>query len=162
MIISDKLIYALMFASTLGCGLNAGLFFIFSNTIMGALARLKSSEGVVAMQSINRVILNPFFFIVFFGTAVTCFLLALFIVGRWQYQNAIYIFTGSLFYLLGCILVTIVCNVPRNEALDVLDPKSDEATDLWTRYLKEWTAWNHVRTISCVLGAVSFIIAISK
>ena len=50
-----------------GAGLNGGLFFIFSNTVMSALGRLPTRNGAGAMQAINEVILNPLFFVVFLG-----------------------------------------------------------------------------------------------
>jgi hypothetical protein len=60
----------LIFSAVIGAGLNAGLFFIFSVCIMGALARLPAEQGIAAMQAINVVILNPLFLLVFMGTAV--------------------------------------------------------------------------------------------
>ena len=138
----------------------AGVFFIFSNTVMSALARLQPPQGIAAMQSINRTILNPLFFVAFLGTAATSILLAISLLWRWQQPGAVYILAGSLLYLVGAILVTIVFNVPMNEDLETLEPESVEAANLWTRYLTNWTAWNHVRTVASFLGAVSFILAL--
>lgn len=156
----DNLFFTLTLLSALGCGLMAGVFFIFSNTVMSALARLQPPQGIAAMQSINRTILNPLFFVAFLGTAATSILLAISLLWRWQQPGAVYILAGSLLYLVGAILVTIVCNVPMNEALETVEPESVESANLWTRYLTNWTAWNHVRTIASFLGAVSFILAL--
>ena len=114
------------------------------------------------MQSINRVILNPLFFLVFLGTAIACLILMISLYWRWEEAGSVYLLAGSLLYLVGTILVTIVFNVPRNEALDKLEPDSREAAELWSRYLREWTAWNHVRTLTCTLGLVSFILALRQ
>ena len=78
------LLLALMLLSALGSGLMAGLFFIFSVTIMDALGRLPPAQGIAAMQSINVVILSPIFFAVFFGTAALCLVLAVWSVVVWQ------------------------------------------------------------------------------
>jgi len=156
----DNLFFTLTLLSALGCGLMAGVFFIFSNTVMSALARLQPPQGIAAMQSINRTILNPLFFVAFLGTAATSILLAISLLWRWQQPGAVYILAGSLLYLVGAILVTIVCNVPMNEDLETVEPESVEAANLWTRYLTNWTAWNHVRTVASFLGAVSFILAL--
>ena len=118
----DSLQFALIFVAALGCGLMAGVFFIFSNTVMKALARLQPPQGIAAMQSINNTILNPLFFIVFLGTAVTCIVLAVSLLWRGQQLGAVYLLGGSLLYLAGTILVTIVFNVPMNEALDKVEP----------------------------------------
>jgi len=156
----DWLFYTIALWAALGCRLMAGIFFIFSNTVMSALARLQPRQGIAAMQAINRTILNPLFFAVFFGTAAVCILLAASLLWRWHQPEAGYLMAGSLLYLVGNILVTIVFNVPMNESLDVLEPESVEAADTWAGYLTRWTAWNHVRTVSALLGALAFILAL--
>ncbi|PTR10630.1 hypothetical protein C8R32_101160 [Nitrosospira sp. Nsp5] len=63
----DELLFPLTFLAVLGCGLMAGLFFVFSNSVMKVLARLHPESGIAAMQSINIVIINPLFLTVFLG-----------------------------------------------------------------------------------------------
>lgn len=63
----DDLIFVLTFASALGCGLIAGVFFAFSAFVMKALARLPPVQGIAAMQAINVAVLNRWFFAAFFG-----------------------------------------------------------------------------------------------
>src|SRR5205823_12746917 len=155
-------IYLLTFVVALGSGLVAGIFFAFSNFVMRALARIPPAQGVAAMQSINVVVLNKWFFAVFFGTAVCCLVLAISSFVRWQKPGAGYLLVGSLLYLIGTVLVTIACNVPLNDALAAVDPSSAEAGRVWTNYLKNWTTWNHVRTIAALAAAASFIVAICR
>lgn len=158
----DHILFLLTLYSTIGCGLMAGIFFIFSNTVMSALGGLRPAEGISAMQSINRVILNPLFFAVFMGTAVSCLIVALFQIWKPQPSTNVYLLSGSLLYLIGSILVTIVKNVPMNNALDKVESESDEGAKLWEMYLSEWTAWNHVRTVACLLASILLIIALMK
>lgn len=54
----------------------------------------------------------------------------------------------------------MVFNVPLNNALAAADPTSPEGAGLWTRYLREWTAWNHLRTATGVAALGSFILAL--
>jgi len=56
----------LIVVSALGSGLVGGIFFAFSNFVMKALARVPPAQAVSAMQSINVVVLNKWFFAVFF------------------------------------------------------------------------------------------------
>ena len=156
----ENLQLVLTFVAALGCGLMAGVFFIFSNTVMSALARLESPQGIAAMQAINNTILNPLFFVVFLGSAATCILLTISLLWRWQQPGAVYLLGGSLLYLVGNILVTIIFNVPMNESLDTVKPESDEAATMWARYLTHWTAWNHVRTAASLLAAATFILGL--
>lgn len=145
---ADKLIFALTFVSALGCGLMAGFFFAFSIVVMKALAHLPPSQGIAAMQSKNIVVINPMFMTAFFGTAATCLALAGSSFFRWHKPSAAYLLAGSLLYLVGTILVTMVFNVPRNDALAVVDPASVEGANLWSGYVSGWTAWNHVRPLA--------------
>jgi uncharacterized membrane protein len=110
------------------------------------------------MQSINVVVLNPWFFTAFFGTAAVCMVLAVLALFTWSASRALYLLAGSLLYLAGSIVVTIACNVPLNDALAAVNPYSAEGAALWTRYLANWTAWNHVRTAAS-FGAVALFIA---
>lgn len=156
----NDLFFALTLFAALGCGLMSGLFFIFSNTVMSALAQLPPSQGIAAMQAINRIILNPLFFVAFLGTAATCITVVISLVWRWQQPGTLYLLIGSLLYLGGVMVVTIIFNVPMNESLDAMKPESVEAGNLWAKYLVDWTAWNHVRTVTALLGTASFILAL--
>ncbi|MBD9636952.1 DUF1772 domain-containing protein [Ensifer sp. ENS07] len=150
------LIPALAFAAAIGSGLMAGLFFIFSVCIMQALSRLPPEQGIAAMNAINVVIQNPIFLSAFMGTALLA--LALVVVafisggeGRW------WLAAGGIAYVVGVLLVTIVFNVPMNDALAAAAP-GQAATDLWhERYLTDWVWWNHVRTWASI-GALAFFV----
>lgn len=156
----DQLLFALTLCAALGCGLIAGLFFAFSVSVMKALARLPSAEGIAAMQSINTVIINPVFLAAFFGTGAACVLALISSLVWWHEPGAVYLFAGGALYLVGTVLVTIVFNVPRNEALASVAPTDPESATLWTGYVTGWTAWNHVRTLAALAAAASFSIAL--
>lgn len=144
----------------LGCGLAAGVFFAFSTFVMPALARLKPSEGIAAMQSINITAINPLFMIVLFGTACACLFLVISVVLHRNQSHAAYLLIASLVYLLGTIGVTIGCNVPLNDALATVEPRSAEGATLWSHYLNNWTLWNHVRTVAALSAAALFTLAV--
>jgi len=156
----DGLVFVLAFVSALGCGLIAGIFFAFSNFVMKSLARLPAAHGIATMQAINVDVLNRWFFAAFFGTALCCLVLAVLSFFRWDKPDAIYLLAGTLLYLIGTILVTIIFNVPLNDSLAAVDPTSAHAGHLWTTYVKSWTAWNHVRTVAAFAAAASFITAL--
>lgn len=164
----DQLHDVLLLAALLGCGVIAGVFFAFSTFVMKALLRLPSGEGIAAMQAINITVLNPWFLGVFLGTAVICIILlgvSLFLVNQ---SGAGYVIAGSVLYLVGCFLVTVVFNVPKNEVLANIDESkvdalkvdalTDNAESFWRNYVDEWTKWNHVRMIASLLAAACFAI----
>ena len=156
----ERILPIVTFVSALGAGLIGGAFFAFSSFVMGALARLPAPHGIAAMQSISIVVINPVFLGVMFGTGAACIGLIAAAVLRWQTPGAAYLLSGGLVYLIGCILVTMVCNVPRNNALAALDPNTVEAATLWSNYVPAWTAWNHVRMAASVVASALFILAL--
>lgn len=156
---ADSLLFVLKLLAALGCGLIAGAFFAFSSFVMRALARLQPAQGISAMQSINIVVINPLFLGVFLGTAVLCVLLAGFSLLVWDRPGAAFLLGGSLLYFVGTFLVTMMFNVPLNNALAKADPGSPESASLWTHYVSRWTVWNHVRTAAALGAAALFTIA---
>jgi uncharacterized membrane protein len=158
----DRLLFALTLFSALGCGLIGGVFFAFSSFVMNALARLPAAQGIAAMQSINVVVINPLFMTAFLGTAAACVLLGASSLLRWREPGAAYILAGSLLYFVGTFLVTILFNVPRNNALAAVAPASAEGAGLWTVYVSSWTAWNHVRTVASLAAAALLIAALMR
>jgi len=158
----DELMFGLTLAAALGAGLVAGIFFAFSAFIMTALGRLPPDGGISAMQSINVAVLNPVFFLVFFGTAVAALILAIAAFAGWSPSRSLYLLAGALFYLAGTIFVTMAFNVPLNNKLAATSPKSAEGASVWKTYLSAWTAWNHMRTIAALGACASFILALSE
>jgi uncharacterized membrane protein len=156
----DRLLTVVTACSALGCGLIAGVFYAFSTFVMGALGRLPAPQGIATMQSINIVVINPLFLGVFVGAAVLCAVLAAGALFGWAGPHPTLMLTGAVLYVVGTFLVTMVFNVPRNDALAALDPASADAAAYWARYLTSWTAWNHVRTAAALAAAACFTIAL--
>lgn len=148
----------LTFLAILATALNAGLFFIFSVCIMAAFARLTPAEGAAAMNAINVVIQNPWFFSAFFGGALLSLVMA--ILGFMQGgAGGLMAAAGGIVFLVAVIGVTIVFNVPLNNALAATPAGSAEQAALWQRYLDVWTMWNHVRTLGSLAAVGLFALA---
>lgn len=158
----DRYLFFLTFTAAIGCGLIAGVFFAFSTFVMPALARLQPSQGITAMQSINITAINPLFMLALFGTAVACLFILISTLLHWHRSGTIYLSIGSLLYLVGTILVTMLGNVPLNNALAKVEPDSIEGATLWAKYLTDWTFWNHVRTLADLAASAMFIFSLPK
>jgi uncharacterized membrane protein len=156
----DGWLFVLTLVTALGCGLVAGFFFAYSASVMQALARRPPAEGLAAMQSINIVVINPLVMGALFGTALACIAVIVGAVLDWGDPHAVYLVIGAAVYLVGAILVTGAYNVPRNDAIAKLDPNSPDAAGAWNRYVKEWTAANHIRTLSSLAAATLLTIAL--
>jgi uncharacterized membrane protein len=159
---TDSPLFVLTLCSALGWGLVAGAFFAFSTFIMKALGRLPPGQGIAAMQSINVTVINPAFMGALFGTAAACVFLAVTALQSWQEHGEIYLLAGSLLYVLGTVGVTMVFNVPLNNALAAVAPDSAEGARLWRHYLARWTAWNHVRTVAALASAAGLTVSLWK
>ncbi|HEY9597532.1 MAG TPA: anthrone oxygenase family protein [Cyanophyceae cyanobacterium] len=160
MAITNHLPFAMTLFSALGCGLIAGVFFAFSSFVMPALARLQAAQGIAAMQSINITVINPLFMGAFLGTAAACIYLTISSLLKWRQLGTTYLLVGSLLYLIGTFLVTIVFNVPLNDALAAVKPDSTDGANVWANYLVNWTFWNHIRTLAALAATASFITAL--
>jgi len=160
MTIIDYSLLALKIVTAVGCGLVAGVFFGFSTFVMNALGRLQPPQGIAAMQSINITAINPLFMTAIFGTGAVCLFWTVFSLLNWHEASSAYLLAGSLLYLYGTVIVTILVNVPLNDALATVDPASAEGANLWIKYLAEWTLWNHARTIAPLVSAIFFTLAL--
>ncbi len=112
------------------------------------------------MQSINVTVLNLWFLGLFFGTGLVCIAVLIHSLYHWGEAATALRAGGSILYLAGTILVTIVFNVPRNERLAAVNPADPESAARWAGYLSSWTAWNHVRSVASAAAAASFAVAL--
>jgi uncharacterized membrane protein len=147
-------------ATALGCGLVAGVFAAFSTFVMPALRRLPAAQGIAAMQSINRTAVRAPFMTLFFGAAVLCVVTIVWAARSWGDDAAPWALAAGILYLVGTIGLTIVRNVPLNDALEGPDPADPGAAGLWARYLRAWTAWNGVRAVAAAVAAGLLIAAV--
>ena len=151
---------ALTLVCALGCGLAAGVWFAFSAFVMDGLKRLPPGQGIAAMQAINRSAVTPLFMSALFGTALVCLALAVWAGASWHQVRAPWVLAGSLLYLVGTIGVTSAANVPLNTGLERLRPQTTAAAAQWTRYLRQWTTWNHARGVSSLAASGSLVVAL--
>jgi uncharacterized membrane protein len=142
----------LTMVTTLGCALMAGLFFGFSTLVMPALARLPTPRAIVGMQAVNAAAFRPAFLVVFVGTALACVLVVFVSLAGLGAPGAPLRLAGAAVYLLGSLLLTVVYHLPRNDALDGVDPGGPDARARWEAFVVGWTAWNHVRCAAALVA----------
>ena len=152
----DRIADSLTFTAAIGSGIVAGMFYAFSTFIMAALGKLPAENGIAAMQSINITVINPLFMLAFMGTGLVC--LAIAIGAFWTGERLAPV--AAALYIVGCIGVTMACNVPLNDALAGAQANTAEAAQLWSRYLRDWTFWNHVRTAASLLAAILLTVSL--
>jgi len=158
----NSVITVTVIVALIGSALIGGIFFAFSCFIMKALARLPSREGIAAMQSINVVVLNPLFFVLFIGTAIISLFVSILSIIGWEMPASPYYLTAAVIYLVGTFLVTGMGNVPLNNQLASITVNDSVANDLWQHYLVKWTRLNTIRTASATVAALIIVIGLLK
>ena len=140
----------------------AGLFYVYSYSVNPGLNRLSDSAYLEAMQSINRAILNPVFFVGFLGAPI------LLPLSTWQHYNQPIsvrfwlLVCASVIYIIGVFGVTILGNVPLNDALDsfrLQEASLDEIAAQRTSFELPWNRLNMIRTTASVVTCIITIAA---
>ena len=112
---SETIILALAILLT---GLMAGIFFTWSNAVKPGIGKLSDIEYLRALQSMNRVILNNAFKIIFLGAIIAVVLVPVFYYNLYP-RNIFWLFVFTLIiYWIGVFGVTASGNIPLNEILD--------------------------------------------
>ena len=146
----------------LAYALVGGVFLAFSDFIMRSLSLIGGHGGPETMQIINREVFRWVFMILFLGLAALSLVLTAYAALRLNGAPATLIALASLTYLFGCFAVTVVFNVPMNEALAKMDLAEGSIQSYWTdTYLPRWTFWNTVRTIACALAAAVLLFGLT-
>ena len=158
---NTPLTFVVLFAAALGSGIVGGIFFAFSSFVMAALARIPAAQGIAAMNSINVVVVNPIFMTLFFGTGILGLAVIVRSLFLWDQPAAKYALAASMVYLVGCVVVTMLFNVPLNDRLASVADSADAAA-FWSAYVSAWNSCNHVRSAAGILAAALFIGALCR
>lgn len=138
-----------------------GFFYTWSFTVMRGLTAGDPVSAIVSMNAVNATIMTGWFAVLFFGSPVASALSALLAWGADARAAALWMTAAAAIYLAGCFAVTVVVNVPMNDALGRVDPRTvGDAATIWSAYAERWTHWNHVRTASCGLAFLATLAGI--
>lgn len=139
--------------------LSTGFFFSWSVSVIVGTKKTGDFTYLETMQSINKAILNPLFFVVFFGSLITLFFSVIL-----QYNDkSMFWFIGiaAAIYLIGTFGATAFGNVPLNnelEALNLTELSTYELKSFRNYYESKWNQWHSIRTVSSVTSFVFLII----
>lgn len=144
------------FTTVLLNALSAGFFFAWSVSVILGTKKVGDFTYLETMQNINKEILNPIFFLVFFGSLIAL------IANAWLQFETKPVFwlvlASTIVYLVGTFGVTAFGNVPLNNALDVLDITKLSSLDLMNFRVHYENSWNFYHAIRTSAGIISFIL----
>ena len=146
----------IFFITVVLTALSAGIFFAWSVSVIPGTKKLTDITYLETMQSINKEILNPVFFAVFFGSLV---FLVISTITQFNHKPTFWlVLSAMLIYAVGTFGFTAFGNVPLNNELDALNLKAlnlSELKSFRTHYERYWNGFHNVRTIA---GFISFLL----
>lgn len=152
----------ILISTSLTTALIAGLFYAYSFSVNPGLHQLSDLAYLTAMQSINRAILNPGFFLSFGGTLV------LLPISTWMHYSPSpsirfwLLLLASVLYALGVFGVTVSGNVPLNEALDAVSLEQatpDKLAVYRSAFEQPWNRLHNIRTVASITTLILVLAA---
>jgi uncharacterized membrane protein len=130
-------------AATMTAGLVAGVYGLYSHTIMPGLRGSGDATFVAAFAALDRAILNPLFMLWFFGPVVLTGVAAALFGG----EGAVLPWVAAALVLsLVVVVITFAVHLPLNDVLKAATG-ADPAAARERFHETRWVAWNVVRTV---------------
>ena len=146
----------IFFITVVLTALSAGIFFAWSVSVIPGTKKITDLSYLETMQSINKEILNPVFFVVFFGSLV---FLVINTITQFNHKPTYWlVLSAMLVYAIGTFGFTAFGNVPLNNELDSLNLKElslSELKSFRSYYERYWNGFHNIRTIA---GFISFLL----
>jgi len=158
---SEFFVFALVLAILL-CTLVSGLLFGFAVVVMPGVAKLSDRDFLLAFKHMDGIIQNnqPLFILVWVGSILSVLVSAILGTMDLSGQEAVLLWIGCGWYLLGVQLPTIVFNIPLNntiQALEIDKLNESELTNSRVNFEAKWNRWNDIRTINGIIAVSTFL-----
>lgn len=158
----DTLLKASLLVTAFLMALIAGLFYSYSCSVNPGLARLPDNEYLKAMKSINRAILNPWFFLSFMGSlAATPATTVLYFRSLGAGITFYLLLSAFIVYFVGVFGVTVLGNVPLNNSLDVFDIQRATPQEVNLKRKSFELPWNRLHAIRTVANLIALLLVLA-
>jgi len=157
-----SLLNILLIVAAVLSALIAGLFYAWSCSIIPGLTKLDGRTYITAMQSFNKAILNPVFFLSFMGTLI---MLPVATFAHFHQPMSVrfwLLFAATVLYVVGVFGITAFGNVPLNNMLATFDlsAASNEAiNNVRERFETPWNSLHSIRTVASIVVLVLVVCA---
>ena len=138
----------------------AGLLYAYSCSVNIGLGRLVDAEYISAMQSINKAIQNPLFFISFMGTLLLLPLCTYLHYNQPLSNRFWLLLMSTAVYIIGVIGVTALGNIPLNNVLDQFNLSTATAEAIANQRAQFEGAWNRFHTVRTIASIISLVLVI--
>lgn len=145
----SRLLLSMSMLSLLSIGAIFGFFYAWVCSTMWGLDATDPKVAITAMQAMNASVRNPVFFPAFFLTPVILAVTAFMAFKQNRKRSALLFGASAAVYIVGAFLVTVMINVPMNEALGqiTVPTEREAARQIWHDYSAPWQTWNRVRAL---------------
>lgn len=157
----EQIIWSLTAASITSC-MVSGVFLAFSDFVMRSLRLATPEASAQAMQIINREVLRSIFIVLLVGMAPFSAVIGGLTLYSPPAVGSTLILFGSVSYVVGVFVVSLVGNVPKNSKLAAMPDGGVEAQKYWPKFYTGWMLWNHVRGFFALVTALCYIGAAIK
>ncbi len=145
---------AALLAATMAMGMVTGVFQLYAYAIMPGLGRTDDRTFVGAFQQIDRAIINPWFFVSFFGALGFTALAAALRLGAYE-RSALPWIGGALVLYLAVLVITLGINVPLNDEIKAAGEPGQIADLAAVRerfHEARWVGWNLFRAVASTVA----------
>lgn len=141
-----------------------GFFYAWVCSTMWGLDAADPRVAIEAMQAMNASVRNAVFAPAFFGTSVLLLITTLCLRMAEQPAASLWFGIATLLVAFLGVVLTMVINVPMNEALaEVSVPDDiDAAREIWMDYSPRWQFWNQMRTLATGVAVLCIGIGLLK
>jgi uncharacterized membrane protein len=148
-----------LFGAVVLTGLSAGFFYAWSVSVIPGTQKVINTTYLETMQSINRAILNPAFFLIFFGSIIFLSIGSIYQFNAEQ-DTFWLMFAASILYFTGTLGITALGNVPLNNQLEALNLKEMSPQKLleFRKFYEE--KWNRLHLIRTICAVTSFLLSV--
>jgi len=150
----------LMAIAIISTGLMAGIFLTWTNAVTPGIGKLNDMIYLKALQSMNRAILNPLFYVVFMLPIISMLISTAINYGSNKVCNFKLLLMATVIYTGGVFIVTIFGNIPLNELLNQTDLGSKSVVELSTLREKIEIKWNQFNLIRTITSFTSFALLV--
>ena len=146
----------IIIVAIISTGVMSGIFFTWTNAVKPGIGTLNNISYLTAFKAMNKVILNPLFYIVFILPVLMIPISAYMCYGSPNFYVFKLLFATTLIYLFGVFIVTINGNIPINELLENIDLQKIPETELSSLRENIETKWNNFNLIRTISSFISF------
>lgn len=146
--------------TAIGALITGGALFAFSTFVMPGLDRAPAAAAIPVMQAINVQAPRSLLMLPLLGSALGGAVIAVYAIVRSAAPGRGWLIAGGI-AAAATLVITGIYHIPHNDALARIHPQHATAA-AWAQFSTPWTRWNHVRTLSALVGGLLLAVGATR